>query len=119
MPTQGDGPADSEKMGSNKTRAGSSCGPVATHGNSTMKLWMYASKGISVKLDGTSCRRTAWPSHVALRLGSESVEVEVEVERTPQSGLTTLTGGWGWVANASARTRSNVGIWKLEGNAGQ
>jgi len=117
MPTQGDGPAHSEKMGSNRTRAGSPCGLVATRGNSTMKLWMYASKGTSVKLDGTSCRRTAWPSHVALRLGSESVEVEVE--RTPQSGLTTLTGGWGWDANASARTRSNVGIWKLEGNAGQ
>jgi len=72
-----------------------------------MKLWMYASKGISVKADGATCGRTAWPSNVALRLGSESVEVAAE--RTPQSSLTTLTGGWGWDANAEARTRSNVG----------
>ena len=68
-------------------------------------------------MGGATCGRTAWPSHVALSLGSESVEVEVE--RTPQSGLTTLMGGWGWDANAEARTRSNVGIWKLEGKAGQ
>ena len=56
-----------------------------------MKLWMYASKGISVQVDGPTCGRTAWPSHVTLRLGSEFVEVEVE--RMPQSCLTTLTGG--------------------------
>jgi len=56
-----------------------------------MKLWMYASKGISEQVDGANCGRTAWPSHVILRLGSESVEVEVE--RMPQSGLTTSTGG--------------------------
>ena len=42
-----------------------------------------------------------------LRLGSETVEFD-EVERTPQSGLTTLTGGWRWDANAEARTRSNL-----------
>ena len=93
MPTQGDGPAHSEKMGSNKARAGSSCasGPAATRGNSTMKLWMHASKGISVQVDGAICGRTAWPSHDTLRLGSESVEVEAE--RMPQSCLTTLTSG--------------------------
>lgn len=44
IPTRGDGPANSEKMGSNKTRAGSSCEPVATRGNLTMKLWMHVSK---------------------------------------------------------------------------
>ena len=95
MSTQGDGPAHSEKMGSNRTRAGSSSGLVASRGNPMVKLWMYASKSISVKLDGATCGRTAWPSHVTLRLGSETVEVEVEVEveGTPQSGLTTLMGG--------------------------
>ena len=91
MPTQEDGPAHSEKMASNKTRAGSSCGPVVTHSNSAMKLWMYVSKVISVQVDGATCGRTTWPSHVALRLGPESVKVEVK--RTPQLGLTTLTGG--------------------------
>jgi hypothetical protein len=47
--------------------------------------------------------RTACPNHVALRL------VEAD-ERRPQSGLTTLTGGWGgW--HSSARTRSkDMGI---------
>ena len=71
----------------------------------------YASKGVGVKLDKTTCRRTGWPSHVALKLGSETVEVEVE--HMSQSDLTTLmswTGGWGWHVNAEARTRSNVGI---------
>ena len=71
MPTQGDGPLHSEKMRSNKTRAGSPCGPVATRENSTMKLWMYASKGVNVKIDGTTCGRTAWPSHVALDLAQK------------------------------------------------
>jgi len=77
---------------------------------------MYASKGISVQVDGATCGRTTWPSHVALRLGSESVKVEVK--RTPQLGLTTLTGGWGWGVDAEARTRPNVGTWKLERNTG-
>ena len=77
-----------------------SCEPGATHGNSKMKLWMYASKGISVRLDGATCRHTAWPSHVAFRLASESVEFEVK--RTPQSGLRALTGGRGTDANAGS-----------------
>ena len=49
-----------------------------------------------------------------LRLGSETVEVD-DVERTPRSGLTTLTGGDGM----QMRKRERVLIWKLEGNAGQ
>ena len=70
-------------------------------------------QGISVNLDGATCERTAWPSHIALRLGSESVEVE----RMPHLTLTTLVGGDG--TQMRMRERSNAGISKLEGNAGQ
>ena len=41
--------------------------------------------------DGGKEARTACPSQVALRL----VAAAAEDERRPQSGLTTLTGGWG------------------------
>ena len=44
-------------------------------------------QGIGVNLDGATCECTAWPSH-ALRLGSESVEVE----RIPQLTLTNFDG---------------------------
>ena len=43
MPTQGDGLAHSEKMESNKMRAGLSCMLATIRRNSTMKLWVYAS----------------------------------------------------------------------------
>jgi len=49
---------------------------------------MYASKGVGVKLDKTTCRRTGWSSYIALKLGLESV-----VECTPQLGSMTLMGG--------------------------
>jgi len=87
MPTQGDEAAHSEKMGSNKTRAGSLLAGCDARELDDETL-MYASKGVGAKLDKTACRRTGWSSHVALKLGSESV-----VECTPQSGSTTLTGG--------------------------
>lgn len=81
-----------------------------------MKRTNIRSGGGGGRLPQTEC-----PNHVALRFGLEQLEAAVEVD-LPQSGLTTLMGGWGQDSDLGTRSKDILGMdRKVErlGKAGQ
>jgi hypothetical protein len=70
MVSHGKGPTPSEKMGSNKTRGGSSSVPPTVRGNSTRKLCESGASLVTVELQAgsTATHRVSQPSRSKIRL---------------------------------------------------